>query len=377
MATLRAPGVFIEPVFVKPGARLDTGVPAFVGFATPVNTPLALNRKDELAARFAIAPASFLTDVVTAFFDNGGARCYIVGADADPGRDPVAALLEALATLDPLDDLDLVAVPDAMVLDDESAIRAVQQELLAHCGRHADRFAIVDALHGATPAKVVAQRRALTVGQAEPVNGALYHPWLKLAAGATPRRSVPPCGHVAGVYARTDTRVGVFKAPANEPLVGVVDVDPLVEADAQAALNPEGVNVVRVFPGRGTRIWGARTLSRQDEWRYVNVRRLFLTLRRWLDRNMTFAAFEPNGPRLWIRIRRELTVYLTDLWLDGALAGTTPDEAFFVKCDAETNPPDGREAGQVVTEIGLAPSAPSEFIVVRIIQRETTTTTTA
>ena len=157
----------------------------------------------------------------------------------------------------------------------------------------------------------------------------------------------------------------------------MVDVDPLVEADAQAELNPEGVNVVRVFPGRGIRLWGARTLSRQDEWRYVNVRRLFLTLRRWLDRNMTFAAFEPNGPRLWIRIRRELTVYLTDLWLDGALAGSTPDEAFFVKCDAETNPPDGREAGQVVTEIGLAPSAPSEFIVVRIVQRETTTTTTA
>jgi phage tail sheath protein FI len=377
MTKYQSPGVFIEPVFVKAGARLETGVPAFVGFATPVNTPLALHRKDELAALFAIAPSSFLADVVTAFFDNGGARCYVVGADADPGQDRVAALLVALATLDPLDDLDLVAVPDAMALDDESAVAAVQQALLAHCGRHADRFAIVDALRGATPAKVLAQRRALTVGQAEPVNGALYHPWVKLAVSPPPLRSVPPCGHVAGVYARTDARVGVFKAPANEPLFGVVDVDPLVEADGQEVLNPEGVNVVRVFPGRGIRLWGARTLSRQDEWRYVSVRRLFLTLRRWLDRNMTFAAFEPNGPRLWIRIRRELTVYLTQLWLDGALAGSTPDEAFFVKCDAETNPPDGREAGQVVTEIGLAPSAPSEFIVVRIVQRETTTTTTA
>jgi hypothetical protein len=210
MATFQTPGVFVEPVFVKPGARLETGVPAFVGFATPVNTPLPLNRKDALAALFTIAPASFLTDVVTAFFDNGGARCYVVGADADPGRDRLAALIDALATLDPLDDLDLVAVPDAMVLDDASAIQVVQRELLAHCARHADRFAILDALRGATSAKVLAQRRALTVGQAEPVNGALYHPWLKLAAAATPLRSVPPCGHVAGVYARTDTRVGVF-----------------------------------------------------------------------------------------------------------------------------------------------------------------------
>jgi phage tail sheath protein FI len=302
MTTYQSPGVFVEPVFVKPGARLETGVPAFVGFAAPVNTPLALNRKDELAALFAIAPSSFLADVVAAFFDNGGTRCYVVGADADPVRDPAAALVDALGSLDPLEDLDLVAVPDAMVLDDESAIQAVQRELLAHCARHADRFAILDALRGATPAKVLAQRRALTLGQAEPVNGALYHPWLKLPPSTEPLRSVPPCGHVAGAYARTDARVGVFKAPANEPLVGVVDVDPLVEADAQAELNPEGVNVVRVFPGRGIRLWGARTLSRQDEWRYVNVRRLFLTLRRWLDRNMTFAAFEPNGPRLWIRI---------------------------------------------------------------------------
>jgi phage tail sheath protein FI len=373
MPDFRTPGVFIEPVFVKPGARLETGVPAFVGFAAPANTPLALQRKEELAAHFTLAASSFLADAVAAFFDNGGARCYVVGAGTNPAGDASAALVEALRALDPLEDLDLVAMPDAMALDGDSAIRRVQQELLAHCGRHADRFAILDALRGATPANVLAQRRALTIGQAEPVSGALYHPWVSLVTPSGSLRSVPPCGHVAGVYARTDARTGVFKAPANEPLVGVVDLDPRVDAAAQGDLNPEGVNVLRAFPGRGIRVWGARTLSRQDEWRYVNVRRLFLTVRRWLDRHMTFAAFEPNGPRLWIRIRRELTVYLTQLWLDGALVGRTPDEAFFVKCDAETNPPDGREIGQVVTEIGLAPNAPSEFIVVRIVQREATT----
>ena len=188
MTKYQSPGVFIEPVVVDRGTRLETGVPAFVGFAAPVNTPLALGRREELAARCTMPAASFLADVVGAFFDNGGTRCYVVGADADPARDPAAALVDALGALDPLEDPDLVAVPDAMVLDDESAIHAVQRELLAHCARHADRFAILDALRGATAAKVLAQRRALTLGQAEPVNGALYHPWLKLPLAGPPRR---------------------------------------------------------------------------------------------------------------------------------------------------------------------------------------------
>jgi phage tail sheath protein FI len=128
---------------------------------------------------------------------------------------------------------------------------------------------------------------------------------------------------------------------------------------------------VRAFPGRAVRVWGARTLSRAPEWRYVNVRRLFLTVRRWIDARMGWAAFEPNTPRLWIRINRELTTYLTTLWRDGALAGASPAEAFYVKCDVETNPPDRRDVGQVVTEMGLAPSAPAEFVVVRVVHRET------
>src|SRR5262249_47204523 len=193
-------------------------------------------------------------------------------------------------------------------------------------------------------------------GLAEPINAALYHPWVKVASPGANLRSVPRCGHVAGIFARTDARVGVFKAPANAVVVGVLDLDPVVDTDAQRELNPEGVNCLRALPGRSIRVFGARTLSRQDEWRYVSVRRLVLALRRWLDRHMAFVTFEPNGPRLWVRIRRELTIYLTQLWQDGALAGATPDEAFFVKCDVATNPPESREIGGVVTEIGLAPS---------------------
>jgi phage tail sheath protein FI len=167
--------------------------------------------------------------------------------------------------------------------------------------------------------------------------------------------------------------VGVFKAPANEEVLGVLDLETNIDNSIQDQLNPEGVNCLRAFPGRGIRVWGARTLSRDPNWRYVSVRRLFLTLRRWIDLNMAWATFEPNELPLWVRIQRELTTYLTTLLRAGALQGATPAQAFYVKCDAETNPPDLREAGQVVTEIGLAPLAPAEFIVVRIIQRAGTT----
>jgi hypothetical protein len=378
MPTYKSPGVYLEPVFLKPEARLVTGVPGFVGFAGgAVEKPISLHRKDEFAAFFTARPDSFLVDAVTGFFDNGGARCYVVSADRESPKGPLDALAKAVKSLGPLTDLDLVAIPDAMSLPDEADRELAQGQVLAHCAEHDNRLAILDAHPAATTAKAIAQRDHLTaplvevVGRpVEPVNGAFYYPWVRLASTGGSLRSVPPCGHVAGVFSRTDARVGVFKAPANEEVLGILDLDVAVDVDAQNALNPVGVNCLRSFPGRGIRVWGARTLSRQPEWRYVSVRRLFLTLRRWIDTNMTWAAFEPNGPRLWVRINRELTAYLTNLWQDGAMVGQSPSEAFYVKCDAETNPANGRERGEVVTEIGLAPSAPSEFVVVRIIHRE-------
>jgi phage tail sheath protein FI len=284
-------------------------------------------------------------------------------------------LQSALAALAALNDLDLVAAPDTMSLrqangqPEVAAIVQVQRQMLTHCAEQGDRLAILDALPAGTTAGILEQRDRLTIGQAEPVNGALYHPWLRTIGG----RLVPPCGHVAGIFARSDARVGVFKAPANEEVFGVLDLETDIDNSVQDQLNPEGVNCLRAFRGRGIRVWGARTLSRDPNWRYVSVRRLFLTLRRWIDLNMAWAAFEPNEPRLWVRIQRELTTYLANLLRDGALRGTTPEQAFYVKCDVETNPPELREVGQVVTEIGLAPLAPAEFIVVRIIHRAGTT----
>jgi phage tail sheath protein FI len=372
----KTPGVYREEIFLKSEARLPTGVPGFIGFADAgsqggpdFNQPVALHRKEDFAARFGSRPESYLAEVVNGFFDNGGVRCYV--ARANPDGDRATALQNAIDALAPLNDLDLVSAPDAMSLrlandnPDVSAITQVQRRMLAHCAEHGDRLAILDALPGRTADGVLDQRAGLTLGQAEPVNGALYYPWLRVVGG----RLAPPCGHVAGVFARADGRVGVFKAPANEEVFGVIDLETDIDKGIQDQLNPEGVNCLRAFPGRGIRVWGARTLSRDPNWRYVSVRRLFLTLLRWIDLNMAWAAFEPNDTRLWVRIQRELTTYLTKLLRDGALKGATPEKAFFVKCDTETNPPGLREVGQVVTEIGLAPLAPAEFIVVRIIHR--------
>jgi hypothetical protein len=370
MTTYKSPGVYREEIFLKPATALRTGVVGLVGFAdeipgvkTPFNAPVALHRKEDFAVRFSARSESFLRDAVTGFFDNGGLRCYVVRAD--PGGDRDTALQSAIASLAPLDDLDLVAVPDAMSLTDSEAIRRVQRATIQHCAEQGNRFALLDSMPQSETEAVLEQSERLVRGQIEPVSAALYYPWLLIADG----RAVPPCGHVAGIYARTDAKAGVFKAPANEEISGALDLDRQIDNAAQDQLNPAGINCLRVFPGRGIRVWGARTMSRDSIWRYVSVRRLFLTLRRWIDANMTWAAFEPNTLRLWRRIQRELTVYLSKLFRDGALRGETTAEAFYVKCDAETNPAERREAGEVVTEIGLAPLAPSEFIVVRIIHR--------
>src|SRR5262249_27073876 len=162
-------------------------------------------------------------------------------------------------------------------------------------------------------------------------------------------------------------------APANAELQDATDLELDLDLSALEALNDRGINCIRAFPGRGIRVWGARTLSAESDWTYLNVRRVVLTLMRWIDLNMTCAAFEPNVPALWSRIQRELTQYLDGLWRDGALQGDSASDAFYVRCDAELNPPDVREAGKVITEIGLAPASPAEFIVISVQHRAGTT----
>jgi hypothetical protein len=350
---------------------------------------ISLHRKRDFDNELLPPPESYLAEAVNGFFENGGIRCYVVRAVPESPKQDLKkeALIQALSVLEPLNDLDLVAIPDAMTLHpNKEAIIEVQREALHHCATCGDRIAILDALPSLENGQpkptlkedVVSQRQRL-VKQQEAFNGVLYFPWLKNAqdypkldnpSQSEKGRLVPPCGHVAGIIARSDRNRGVFKAPANEEIYDALDLEVPVDNSIQDELNPLGINCLRAFPGRGIRVWGARTLAGHDpNWRYVNVRRLFLTLTRWIDQNMLWATFEPNGLLLWLRIQRELSFYLETFWLAGALQGETRQQAFYVKCDEETNPLLNRETGQVVTEIGLAPNAPAEFIIVRIVHR--------
>lgn len=314
-----------------------------------------------------ISHAGFLTYAVRGFFENRGALCYVqlIQYSGDKRR----AIIAGLETLAISSDYDLVCVPDIMwgvdLADagEVSFVGEMQRAVIQHCQRLGDRFAILDSAPAANTDDVIRQRRELG-GEA----AALYYPWLRVDQGPTTTGGyIPPSGHVAGVYARTDATIGVYKAPANETMEGARDLAVAITDDQQAELNPQGVNCIRAFPRRGIRIWGARTLSSSVAWRYINVRRIFITAARWIERNMMDVVFEPNTPDLWPRIERDLTYYFSDLLQQGALAGSSAQEAFYVKCDAETNPPELRDLGMVVTEIGLAPAAPAEFIVVRIM----------
>ncbi|HEX2224238.1 MAG TPA: phage tail sheath subtilisin-like domain-containing protein [Thermoanaerobaculia bacterium] len=379
----RTPGVYREDVVPVRAVALPTGVPAFLGHATagPLGEPVRLTLPGQLAERFGAPPeGGYLAAAVDGFFGNGGRECFVVRLDApvggesgDGGETLAKAYEGALRALEALQEIDLVCAPDlwaAFQADQpwqlEERLR-LQAAILEHCHGLGDRFALLDAFPGGDAGRVLGDQRDSLPAEAG-ANGALYFPWLRPLGSA---RLVPPCGHVAGVVARSDNRVGVHKAPANEALEGVVDLAVDLTDAEQGPLNQAGVNALRAFPGRGLRVWGARTLSPAPAWMYINVRRIFLTAARWIERNLSDAAFEPNDPRLWNRISRELNTYFEGLFRAGALKGRTPAEAFFVKCDGEVNPPEVREAGQVVTVIGLAPALPNEFVVVRIIHGAT------
>lgn len=390
MATVLSgvPGVYVQERNARAARALPTGVPVFIGLLAqmPADSPpgadfygpVALHHKTE----FRGVAASYLAQAVNGFFDNGGDYCYVVAIKIDAQTDPAGAEHRMIAALDltaALEDVDLVAVPDALVLmasdtptGREPALR-VQRAMIKHCTTDVGtRVALLDAMRNKTAQALIAdQVQQLGVPGAGPVNAALYHPWIHTIGSGS--QSVPPCGQVAGIISRTDGAIGVFGAPANAELQDATDLAVVLDPDSLASLNTNGVNCIRAFPSRGIRVWGARTLSRDPDWTYLNVRRLVLTVLRWIEANMTWATFEPNVPALWARIERELGTYLTGLWRAGALQGNVVTDAFFVRCNADLNPPDSREQGNVVTEIGLAPAAPAEFVVVTVQHNSGTT----
>jgi phage tail sheath protein FI len=275
------------------------------------------------------------------------------GLAQPPRQDPQGL---AALELDPYREVALVYAPGAAVV--------VNQALITHCENLKYRFAVVD------PDKNV------NVGDFQPRSAirdtkyaALYYPWIAVPDPQTgARKEVPPGGHVLGVYARTDSERGVFKAPANEILRGVIELTADIDDNKQDNLNPRGVNAIRQFPERGIRVWGARTLTSDALWKYVSVRRLFIFLERSIYEGTQWVVFEPNDDRLWARVIDTIRLFLRTQWRLGALFGRTEEEAFFITCDRTTMTQDDILNGRLICEIGIAPVRPAEFVIFRIFQ---------
>jgi phage tail sheath protein FI len=320
-----------------------------------------------------------LTHAVYGFFKNGGTRCFVAGIPSDNAAD----IDRALSAMESIDAIAIIAAPG---MDGPT----VWDKLVAHCETCEDRFAILDCpadveTNGEMDVKLLNYDTENNVLPQRNKNAAFYFPYIEVIDPAKqmqdedPARGiplkyrgrvyVPPSGHIAGIYARTDETRGVHKAPANAAVLGALNVKYYIGKPKQELLNPQGVNCIRNMNGN-INVWGARTIGgdKNAEWKYINVRRFFLFLRESIDEGTQWVVFEPNDPALWGKIRRNVSAFLTNVWRTGALFGLTPEEAFYVKCDAETNPPEIRDLGMVVTEIGVAIVRPAEFVIFRITQ---------
>ncbi len=290
------------------------------------------------------------------------------GNDGIPGSGDIDTVYEGKPSDEPkkrtglysfknIDGINIVAVPGI-------TSQHIQNKIISHCEEMADRFGVLDPVKDATLDDIQKQRNFYDSKYA-----ALYYPWVKVFNPLNKKNEpVPPSGQVIGVYARSDVERGVHKAPANEKLNGVIDLGQIITKGQQDVLNPKGVNCIRSFPGRGIRVWGARTLSSDPLWKYINVRRLFLYLEESIDEGTQWVVFEPNSEILWARVIQTISNFLKGVWKSGALMGLTPEEAFFVKCDRTTMTQDDIDNGRLIVMIGVAPVKPAEFVIFRIAQ---------
>ncbi|MCB9101754.1 MAG: phage tail sheath family protein [Anaerolineales bacterium] len=320
-----------------------------------------------------------LAHAVYGFFQNGGTRCYVARVEENEAY--VTNLKKVLEEkFEAIDEIAIVAAPG--LTGDEKNGPVLRDAIITHCKATEDRFAIFDS------PETVESGGKLDLTLLGPPNekkflpdnsdyAAFYFPWIKVfdpvkkttEPTSDGQIAVPPSGHMAGIYARVDASRGVHKAPANEVVLGALGLQYQLSRNQQNGLNPHGVNCIRDLNGN-IRVWGARTIGgdKNGEWRYIPVRRLFLFLRESIDEGLQWTVFEPNEPALWAKITRNVTAFLMNVWRSGALFGATPEQAFYVKCDAETNPPEVRDLGQVVTEIGVAVVKPAEFVIFKISQ---------
>jgi phage tail sheath protein FI len=388
-----SPGVYVEEVDrgTKPIEAVGTNTVGFLGESSkgPLNEAVLITNWSQFVKTFGDFKecSEHFAHAIYGFFNNGGSRCFVVNVGAPetgaapkavvadkkddktgvlperagPGRDGLfigrdngPGQRSGLKCFEEIDEIALVAAPGQVG-------PAVQDALLSHCETRKDRFAILD-----SPETITGGVDKLPKPR-DSKYGAYYFPWIQVYDPDKGNIFVPPSGHIAGVYSRTDSERGVHKAPANEIVRGALALKYQVSKGEQDILNPKGINAIRFMNG-GIRIWGARTLSSDPSWRYINVRRLFIMVETSIERATQWVVFEPNDHRLWKRVTRTITSFLTLIWRTGALMGVTPEQAFYVKCDEETNPPEVIDAGQLVCEIGLCPVKPAEFVIFRIGQ---------
>jgi hypothetical protein len=377
---------------------VGSSVPAFVG-VTPdpgayPHKPKPINNWMQFDKMFASVkepkPSTPLARAVYAFFENGGSRCYVlnVGESGQIAGRVSGGQRQGILALDPVEEAALVAVPGYATV-------AAYEAVLSFCERTKRCFAILDcpeelaSFEGlATVATAKAPSPAGPRPGAGPAasgageepgylcrqsdRGAYYAPWYSALDPFDTSKLVnyPPSGAMAGIYARVDTERGIFKAPANEIVRGATGLPYEITRQDQGPLNQAGVNIIRSFPSEGIRVWGARTRDPDSQWRYIPVRRTFIMVEESIIRHTRWVVFEPNDPTLWGSIIRDLTDFLMRLWRQGALMGRSPREAFFVKCDHETNPPESILAGEVNIMVGIAVVKPAEFVIFQIGQHQ-------
>jgi phage tail sheath protein FI len=403
MPNYLAPGVYVEevPAAVKPIAGVGTSTAGFIGIAgdltaawdpkTKTGMPVRANGETYTQATAGSiqqitswtdftqkygeiqATNQYLAHAVYGFFNNGGTRCYVARlAKTDDLTDGLADVLEGFAAKD---EIAIVAAPLPPDVE-AAALNAVHAAVLAHCEGTEDRVAVLDSTCKITNDNLEVSSDATGIWRPASAKGygAFYFPWIKVAdplGKPGDQVAVPPSGHVAGIYARSDAQRGVHKAPANEMVLGALDLEYPISKALQDALNPAGVNCIRSFGGT-IKVYGARSLASDPqgdpEWTYISVRRLVNFLRESLDEGTQWVVFEPNAPELWSKIRRNVSAFLTTVWASGALLGAAPEQAFYVRCDESTNPAEVRDLGRVVAEIGVAVVKPAEFVIFRLSQ---------
>jgi phage tail sheath protein FI len=368
-----SPGVYVEEVDrgSKPLEMVGTSTAGFIGETSvgPVNQPVLCTNWSQFTKAFGdFQHSEHLAHAVYGFFNNGGGKCFVLNVGAADGEkkagkaglyigtDNGPGTRTGLKAFEDVDEINIVCAPG-------QTDPVIHDAVLSHCENMRYRFAILD------PPEVIEKGGVDKLGKPRDSKyGAYYFPWLEVYDPYKGNVFQPPSGYMAGVYARSDGERGVHKAPANELVRGALGLKYNITKGEQDILNPKGINCIRTFPNRGIRVWGARTISSDASWRYVNVRRLFNMVEQSIELGTQWVVFEPNDAKLWKRITRDIGAFLMRLWRQGALFGSTPEEAFYVKCDAETNPPEVIDAGQLICEIGMCPVKPAEFVIFRIGQ---------